>query len=58
MATSYADIKDHIAKLIEAKGGEYNDSAIVGDYVLEFGMSDPTKVDAKTLDEMIERRAK
>lgn len=53
-----AEIKDHLTKLIEAKGGAYNESAIAGDYVLEYGMADPTKVDPKALDALIEARAK
>lgn len=53
-----AEIKEHLTKLIEAKGGGYNESAITGDYVLEYGMADPTKVDPKALDAMIEARAK
>ncbi|MCW2603526.1 MAG: hypothetical protein JWN61_1661 [Pseudonocardiales bacterium] len=53
-----ADIKAHLTQLIEAKGGAYNESAITGDYVLEYGMADPTKIDPKALDALIEGRAK
>jgi len=53
-----AEIKEHLAKLIEAKGGGYNESAIAGDYVLEYGMADPTTVDPAKLDALIEARAK
>lgn len=57
MATM-AEIKDHLTKLIAAKDGEYNDSAIAGDYVLEYGMGDPTKVSPAALDALIEGRKK
>ena len=53
-----AEIKEHLTKLIAAKDGEYNESAITGDYVLEYGMGDPTKVSPATLDAMIEARKK
>jgi hypothetical protein len=53
-----AEIKAHLEKLIEAKGGEYNLSAITGDYALEYGVADPTKIDPAALDALIEARAK
>jgi hypothetical protein len=53
-----AEIKEHLTKLIEAKDGEYNESAIAGDYVLEYGMGDPTKVSPASLDALIEGRKK
>ena len=59
MATM-AEIKDHLAKLIAAKDGEYNDSAIAGDYAFDVkaDSSDPTKVSPASLDALIEGRKK
>jgi hypothetical protein len=50
---SYADITAHIKQLCEASGGDYNESAIVSDFVTEYGITDPTKVDQQHLASMV-----
>lgn len=55
---NYADITSHIKAACAEQGGNFNESAIISDFVTEYGMSDPTKVDQQHLAAMIAKHAK